>query len=156
MPRISVKDDCLFCEKFYNDQDRMLDPIFDKILWQNKDFVIVPAKGALVEGYLLVITKQHYSSLANLPSHILSNLTKIKLFIRYMMNKYFKSPIFFEHGPVCQTDQIGSCIDHAHLHCVPFDNDIVPKLIKSHQLVEISKLDALRNYAAKNQSYLFF
>lgn len=148
--------ECTFCQKFDQELFHTLHPIFDKIIWDNKDFVIVPARGSLVEGYLLIFPKKHYHSLANLPHNLLSSLSKIKSAIRRMLATHFTDPIFFEHGAVCRTKRAGSSIEHAHLHCVPFEKDLVPRLQLLHRFTSIDKFEDIAKQSAKHQSYIYF
>lgn len=156
---------CHFCDIFGSSKNQISDPIFDKIIWSNNDFVIVPAKGALVEGYLLIITKEHHLCMAELSCQLLSDLSKIKSFIREILSKEFMPPIFFEHGPACQTDKGdkgGACIDHAHMHCVPFKTDILPispsypQLVKFENVVKLETYEDIKYQIMRNKSYLYY
>ena len=147
---------CVFCQKFDEKLSYMVHPIFDKIIWKNESFVLIPAKGSLVEGYLLIIPIKHYYSLADLPPNILSNLSKIKSIIRRILTEYFTRPIFFEHGALSQTNLAGSSIRHAHLHCVPFQVDLTHRLQLSHRLRRIDKFEDIANQLMINQSYIYF
>jgi ATP adenylyltransferase len=147
---------CRFCEKFGHKSSSETHPVFDRILWENDRFLIVPAWGCLVEGYLLAITKKHYYSIANLPPAMLLELSEIKEAMRRTVTRWFTAPIFFEHGPVCKTNRAGSCIDHAHLHCVPVDFDLVPQLRSSHQVTKIEKLEDIAKQTLVDRSYIYF
>ena len=148
--------ECTFCQKFDQELFHTLHPIFDKIIWDNNDFVIVPARGSLVEGYLLIFPRKHYHSLAHLPPNLLSSLCKIKSATRKMLTTHFTSPIFFEHGTVCRTKRAGSSIVHAHLHCVPFEKDLVPRLLLLHRYKTIDKFEDIAKQLEKHQSYIYF
>jgi diadenosine tetraphosphate (Ap4A) HIT family hydrolase len=147
---------CLFCDKFDIGASDKIHPIFDKIIWNNEDFVIVPAKGSLVEGYLLIIPRKHYHSMAHLPSKQMSDLARIKSAVRGRLETCFGNPIFFEHGPVCKTNPVGSCIDHAHLHCVPFKEDLVPIMQELYDLKRISKYCDIAEALTVDQSYMYY
>ena len=149
-------DECVFCGKFcagsaYEDRS-----VFDRAIWENDEFVIVPSVGSLVPGYLLVIPRQHYISIAQLPFDMLGRLARIKLVVREILTQQFSPPLFFEHGPMCHANNAGSCIDHAHLHCVPLAADLLPVLRSHHSLRKIEGFEAIANQARLNESYVYF
>jgi ATP adenylyltransferase len=146
---------CVFCKKFGNESSHEPRFVFDKIIWENSDFVIVPALGSLVPGYLLIITRQHHLSFTLLSSKLLGDLMKIKSIVRQVLTTYFMPPVFFEHGMACDLKRTGGCIDHAHLHCVPLPTDLVSRLVREHDLIRLQSTDELVTMVGTDRSYVY-
>ena len=149
---------CDFCIKFSNEINlNQRHSVFDNVLWENNDFIIVPTRGCIVEGYLLIIPKHHYYGMASLPQDKIADLTKIKNQVRQYLTNHFTAPIFFEHGPICRTtNRAGSCLDHAHLHCVPVQHDFLKLLRNSHQLKALDNFEELAMESTMNRSYMYY
>ncbi len=148
--------DCLFCSKFGNEPKDSRHPYFDFVIWENENFVVVPAKGSFVTGYLIIITKKHLLSMANLPDNLLLELSQIKSHIRKILSRLFTRPVFFEHGDVCATEKAGGCIKHAHMHCLPLELDVFPRLMKSYKHSKIKSFEEIRKNGLENKSYIYF
>ena len=117
---------CTFCSQFkYRDDLNLTQMIFgddfSRILYEDEYFVIVPALGQIVEGYLLIISKDHFNSLAELPGDMHERLINLKNKVSKVLSSQYSIPIFFEHGSFSATELGGGCINHAHLHAVPVD-----------------------------------
>lgn len=86
-------------------------------LLKTDNFTIVPTKGSLVEGWLLVIPHQHILSLASTahPEELNSLLDFLKEI------RVYSNLTFFEHGAAMKGSPFGCGIDHAHLHVAPLD-----------------------------------
>lgn len=151
----NVKMGCSFCaelsdlshlDDFY--QNIEADLIVPKrIILESDNFVVMPTIGCLVEGYLLVVSKKHYTCMGDLPSLLTNELNSLVEIVTSKINeKYKKNAVCFEHGG-CK-GKSGSCVDHAHLHVVPFDTNLT-KLIKPYALndMTISSLHDLQSYA---------
>jgi ATP adenylyltransferase len=145
---------CHFCRKFGSNPHGELDPVFDKTVWENDRFVVTPAMGSLVEGYLLIIPRVHYLSAASLPPRMITELSSIKTAIRKALTEHFMAPIFFEHGTV----RGGGSVDHAHLHCVPFPQefDLINALnqCSPKELTKIRKFDDIKQ--VEGRPYIYF
>ena len=152
----SVPTDCSFCMKFGSNASGQLHHIFDKIICENENFVVVPARGSLVEGYLLIITRTHFRSMAHLSNALLLELEQLILKVTEIVTKHFGSPVIFEHGLVCEDVGVGSCIDHAHLHLVPVVGDILSQLKLVYKLRSIKTLREIAAQVRANESYLYF
>ncbi len=146
---------CVFCHKF-STKFLIKQKWFDKELTSTDDFVVVPALGALVEGYLMIVTKNHYRSMALLTAHQLDNLEILKNQTRQKLIELYKNPIIFEHGPTNLATSIGSCIDHAHFQILPFEYDLLPKLQANYDLKPIKHLSNLTEFGKKDKPYIFF
>lgn len=104
---------CEFCELDKNN-------IANTIIEETKNFYIKPSLGALVEGYLLIISKKHINSMLDLnEEEKMEYLNIIRKYRQLFFNKYNRFPIVFEHGSNTLAGKISaSSIVHAHTHIV--------------------------------------
>lgn len=88
-------------------------------------FVVWPSVGALVPGWLLIVPKQHELNLAGLPPEAMAELAGLRdRAVRYLRQRV--GPVVqFEHGPARIGLSAGCGVDHAHLHVVPTDVDLL-------------------------------
>jgi diadenosine tetraphosphate (Ap4A) HIT family hydrolase len=112
---LHADEDCPFCTKIIRGHSASE---FDLILAEHDRFVVTPALGMLVPGYLLLIARQHVPSLARLGP---AGLCAIDRWLdRHLpgwaarFGDYFR----FEHG-MGEGSCSGACIAHAHLHLIP-------------------------------------
>lgn len=94
--------------------------ISNTIIDETANFIVVPSKGALVVGYLLIFPKEHITSINELN---ISQKEELKCLIDKYRNKFYvkfgKYPIIFEHGTSRQdSNNSASSITHAHYHIV--------------------------------------
>ncbi len=149
-------DGCTFCEKFNQNEGPFL-YVFDTVIWEDEDFVVVPALGTLNEGYCLLISRQHHTSIACFSTSLLRSCVKVKQFIGRHLVLQFGPVVFFEHGQVCRAHKAGACIDHAHLHCVPLLNDITHRIRVDHRLNKLHEFGKIATSTEQyDGSYLFF
>lgn len=100
---------CKLLKKMYN---------YDvKILGSWGNFTVLPMIGAGIDGYLLIIHKKHYSSVAEIPLKDLKSLRELLDVIKEEITKCYSPPLIFEHGSTC--DNVSCLVDHAHLHITP-------------------------------------
>lgn len=105
-------------------------------LMESPNFVVLPSVGAMVEGWLLIIPKDHYLSAAAMPYVLVEELHELKDDVAHILAPLFGSIVAFEHGPSRPSCEIGCGVDHAHLHLVPFAGDL--ELLTRPQLPEDS------------------
>jgi ATP adenylyltransferase len=95
-------------------------------LIETENFVVMASLGALVEGWVLVVPKKHWISMGALPIELRAEAAEIERRIRAVLsNRYGKPVIAFEHGPSAENHGTGCGVDHAHLHLVPLECDLL-------------------------------
>ncbi len=129
---------CTFCSQFRYKDERSLTRLifgkdFNRVLYEDEYFVVVPALGQITEGYLLIISKDHFVSVANFPEYIREPFLVLKDKVREVLLKEYSDPIFFEHGSYSPEILGGASINHAHFHAVPLEIDL-----KSTELNELN------------------
>jgi ATP adenylyltransferase len=158
---------CSFCSELSQDTignyflEVTNDDLFDdRVIWSNDDFAIIPTIGCMVEGYVLLITKNHISSFSGIANEKLSDLRKlVKKVSEVMKGVYGSGCVMFEHGSV-KPKQCGigggACEDHAHIHFVPVSVELSKFAKKRFVINEINDLSHLQSFEERNMPYLFF
>jgi diadenosine tetraphosphate (Ap4A) HIT family hydrolase len=112
--------ECVFCTRyrFRMNTDAGV-PGAAGVLWGDDDLWCVPDLAPLRQGHLLLVSTAHYPCYGACPPGLLLKLGTYKTLVARMLTDVYDLPVtFFEHGPATSQGG-GSCIDHAHLHCVP-------------------------------------
>jgi len=122
---------------------------------RTQNFFIKPSIGPLAEGHTLLITKGHLTSMARLPKNQLPEFREAKTQMGLAVGRLFGKAVFFEHGDNGQnTSRPACCIDHAHLHCMPLDFDLVGMVKRDYpncrELTDIAELEEM-----KDKNYLY-
>lgn len=147
--------DCLFC--FERPPNRHLG---NRVLHSTESFLVYPGLGQLVEGYLLIVTRDHHTSMGEMPPERFGELVALKEEVRRVLSKRYRNPIFLEHGgtSIEPEDRCGSCIDHAHLHAFPVEVDLLPRISRDLEAKPetITHMSDLRHYFESRTGYLFY
>lgn len=164
-----MNPECPFCQEYnepwnnfyYNNIGEKIG-VASRILCETKNWYAIPSLGCLVPGYILIVCKQHFLSLANLPIELFREFLEVKKDIeKIIRNKTGQRCICFEHGVTSTIISGANSVDHVHLHVVPFSHliwsDISEKyhLTDFETLVDYDQLFALWENTKPN-AYLFF
>ncbi|HET6842995.1 MAG TPA: HIT domain-containing protein [Candidatus Angelobacter sp.] len=142
---------CLFC-KIYEVPGSVVE---ETVLAESEYFYVKPALGHFVDGYVLIISKDHYRTFSEMPPAALQDLAVFKHSLSSLLSSIYKMPtIAFEHGAACPANRAGSCIDHAHLHLMPTSARINLEKFRftRMELNSVVHLSEMEN----NQAYLFY
>lgn len=163
---------CLFCS-IIETPDLHKNPE-DEVIEETENFYAKPALGQFIEGYTLINSKKHYNCFACISATELNEFDMFKQkIIKRLSNIYSLPVIVFEHGgaafhhrssncagciaqPLIYSSDCGGCIDHAHMHLIPFDKDIHNLLKENFDFERIEDLVELLKYQAENLSYLYY
>jgi len=151
---------CFFCgdSRFRLNIDTGL-PGKESVIYEDNYVYITPDIAPLVCGHFLIITKEHLNSFGNADDEIFESLMRAKDFIK--TNPLCDTEVlFFEHGAVIE-HSAGSCIDHAHMHCIPIIPGVsVDEYIKKCGFIDSEKLKAtkysLSECIKRNQPYIYY
>lgn len=161
------KSDCLLCRIYADDRQARKaleenDQIYANpspmniVLFESEHFYVVPAKGALVRGYVMIVPKEHHLSFAALPHEQLIESMQVLEDLKNIFRKIYGRDDFlvFEHG----SGKEGTCkheksIVHAHLHVIPY-SPLVDKetMTKFH----LTPLDLTKISEYKDVPYLLY
>jgi diadenosine tetraphosphate (Ap4A) HIT family hydrolase len=109
---------CFFCN-----------PDRDRILYESEHFYALLGLGAIVEGYTLLVSKQHIRSMFDLPDEMRNAYIEEKRHLKQLLHKIYGPAIITEHGRVqsCTIDDEEPhehhCF-HAHQHFFPVEVDL--------------------------------
>ena len=167
---MSVRDftSCSFCNEFLNEKNNNFykmylqeefekNGLYSRIIAKTKNFYILPMVGPLVPGYLLVVPKKHYVSFAFQTESELREAQLIVKTIREIFRKFYGTSVVFEHGALSSCVKGGCCSDHAHLHIVAVDTDIIEQFSeKGFEVREIEGITSLGTQKKRHRPYLYY
>jgi ATP adenylyltransferase len=108
------------------------DCYYNKPIIETQNFVVIVSLGMLVDGWLLIIPKQHILSFAYLRKELFEELESLhKQIIDLLKGVYKKDVIVFENGSIEENSPIGCTVDYAHMHYVPIDIDLKKELLNN-------------------------
>lgn len=143
-----IEEGCRFC----------FPPERERILYETENFYVMVSLGPIVEGYLLIVSKEHIGACLHLPSSHIPEFITLKDFVKGKLCEEYGSCLFYEHGKV-GTSLIGKdhhhCF-HAHMHCIPVPiqlNDVIEKEIPEG--IEADSLDKMMRRANDCERYLY-
>src|SRR5581483_7342303 len=115
--------DCTFCAELKMGSDCAL---WNQPLAETENFVVVPSLGSLVQGWVLIVPKNHSLSLGAMHIGFRKEIDTLEKRIKESLHAQYRKPVVsFEHGPSAVKHGTGCGIDHAHLHLVPTDCDVL-------------------------------
>jgi diadenosine tetraphosphate (Ap4A) HIT family hydrolase len=159
-----VNNDCTICSELRGEDEnnlifRLLGKEFNSIIKKTDNFAVIPTIGQIVEGYIMVVPLEHYNCIAGLPGHLFEEFDKLKMeCIEALFKIYGKRCICFEHGAVGTSfeKKAGCCTDHAHLHIVPVEIDLLREIEQIFKSEKIETTERLSEKYKKGIPYLFF
>lgn len=101
-------------------------PERERILWETEHFYVMVSLGPIVEGYLLIVTKNHIGACMNIPKGLLPEFLLVKEKVKSILTYVYGGCVFYEHGKVGSSLLIDGHIHcfHAHLHCFPLHDNL--------------------------------
>lgn len=133
--------------------------LYNQILFESHNFRVIPSIGALVQGWLLIIPKEHYISMGtikdmNLQLELEELISKVGSIVKQEYGEY----IVFENGAYCKDKLVGCGVDYAHIHILPTKIDIINSLENDSNIKydwkEINNISACIEYINHNKPYL--
>lgn len=130
---------------------------WDRPIFESQNFVAIPSLGSLVEGWLLVVPRQHFISIGALTTDLREEFTTFKLDVTARMSSAYGDICAFEHGPGAPHRDVGCGVDHAHVHLVPLCFDLMDAATACLPGVawETASWSACNRAAAEGLDYLF-
>lgn len=130
-----------------------------RILNSSKNFYVMLSLGPIVEGYLLIVTKDHIKCCAEIPSHLQGEFISLANEVEKILIEKYGGCIFYEHG------QAGACLNfkdsskhcyHAHMHCVPISGSINRLITNPFPKKEVKSWeDFFKIYSYFQEPYFF-
>lgn len=142
--------ECRFCKILQKEYDYKE---IDKPLFEDNNFFSISSIGSIIEGWTLVIPKEHTLSMKNFYGTEEFN-NYMNKFNKVIHDKYEKV-IAFEHGTNLEGSPTGCGTDHAHLHIVAFSDSLIGKLYSSNLKWVECKFSEIKNLVNEKE-YLFY
>jgi diadenosine tetraphosphate (Ap4A) HIT family hydrolase len=146
---------CIFCppHRFSINRHAKL-PGAAGSIWGDEKFVLIPDVAPVFEGHLLLVPMEHHLSMGAMPYKELDRLEGYAAKVDDLMQLAFqRRALFIEHGAVRSNDG-GSCIDHAHWHCLPDYGVIFDELLRRGMSGVEGPLSTVRDSYENDRSYL--
>jgi diadenosine tetraphosphate (Ap4A) HIT family hydrolase len=130
--------------------------ISNRIIHETENLYVIPSIGQIVEGYLLIVPKNHYLSIGQMPVKLIAEVEEMKEYVYKHLSKLYKPPIFFEHGSIRETGGCG--VYHAHIHAVPCGHieGILAQISERFNVQQIESMLELIKYVDLDKSYIYF
>jgi hypothetical protein len=115
----------------------------------------------MVEGWVLVISKQHVVCMGAIRKRLEGELRYVVGCTRKVVTEAYGAPTLFEHGPSVEGTSIGCGVDHAHFHLVPLSFSLLAEARLSPELggwkwnICEGEFGALRQLYRQGKSYLY-
>lgn len=141
---------CRFCDIMQGNKKFGL---ADEPINYNNGYFILPTIGPMVEGWSLIIPKEHgYSMKTHYNNKSFINYTDNV--IRALREKYQSQIIVFEHGATSYGSLTACGTNHAHLHILPFPKSLLSlmQVNRTWQSCKISDIDTI----VGNNEYLLY
>lgn len=143
--------ECFFCKEIEDPTQNRLAK--KRIVYETKNFVVLPTEGCFKLGYLLIIPKNHYLCFGEFDETLIVELENIIKKLKEYIRKIFNTGcIIFEHGTRDLSKLTSTSIMHAHIHVIPFEKDLISFL---PDYCEIRKIKGFRDLADEKDNYLF-
>jgi diadenosine tetraphosphate (Ap4A) HIT family hydrolase len=123
---------CPYCASIFG--HTITDSLWNSRVLPDVDGVaIVPTRGMLVPGWLLIVPEEHILSVQQLPEGRGEAVWRRATEARDLLTPIFGAVTMFEHGATKSESPVGCGVDHAHLHVVPLQFDLL-KAARAHPL----------------------
>lgn len=125
----------------------------DMVVYETENFVVIPGLGPIDSGYLMIMPKEHYLSLAQVPKAQMNEYHEVEEDIYWILkNLYGAKTFFYEHG-TAPGGAVGlKSIVHAHVHCMIENplNDDYKKMYRMHLVESVKDLEQVNYFAYKD------
>jgi diadenosine tetraphosphate (Ap4A) HIT family hydrolase len=145
---------CHFCAQFTAPSDKDMS---QAVLFESPRFVVWPSVGALIPGWLLIVPRRHTLTLAEMSDAELDELAMLRSQVRASLDP-LGPVVCFEHGPCASGQEVGCGVDHAHLHLVPTEAEILAGAQRLFAPLSWRSIDSLakgREALDTDESYLY-
>ena len=89
-------NNCVFCEEFQCQSFILKNEDFgNRVLYETENFKVLPGLGHIMEGYLLIVSKDHYISVGELPGKLFKELVLNFFLISLISSTLTFLPSFF-------------------------------------------------------------
>jgi diadenosine tetraphosphate (Ap4A) HIT family hydrolase len=116
---------CEFCTEFSKDSGGRN----SRIILDRDGFAVLPTVGCFVDGYVLIVPRDHAASLASLPAAARSAALDLAEEVRGQLQNVYGQYVLSEHGALNCDDTGAACCDHCHVHLIPM-GELTSKVVE--------------------------
>ncbi len=154
--------ECCFCTDLRS-QDRTLElskkAFFNRVCRESANFAAFPSLSPVGPGHSLIIPKFHTTSMAQIKSSHIVELSEFIEYIASVLKERFGPMLVFEHG--IGLERSGGCgVTHAHFHLLSAEPAVATRietaLCKDYQPRQLADMNEFFKTADNNTSYLLF
>ena len=144
-----------------NNKNFNADRFYNKWLYETDNFAVIPSLGSIVEGWLLIIPKEHYISFGYMHSpQLFEELNQLIGKIGAIVQKLYGEYVVFENGAFCSNKLVGCGVDFAHIHLVPTKHNLIDTIENQfgiyYEWKQIKGLSESVKYIKSNKPYLYY
>lgn len=158
------KSTCCICSQIEGDASNDLvaqlvavDKYVRRVLLESESFAVIPSIGPLVEGHVLLCPLKHFKSFAQMPATLEDDFVILKRQISEVLTAAFSHRVHcFEHGSAKAADQPMCTVEHAHLHFVPTDTEIWPRIQNQFEWRQVGSSLAELASVVGDSEYLWY
>ena len=144
-----TEEHCRFCNP----------PEKERILYYSKSFYVMLSLGPIVEGYLLIISRNHLDCSAVYDDELGKEFDTLAEEVKKILKKVYGSYILYEHGRDGSSLQFSEGNEHcfhAHMHCIPTSVKLNQIISREFEPIKLSSYSEFRGaYKTKFAPYLF-
>jgi len=144
---------CCYCNNILASHTSRLP--WNEVLFDSTSYVVTPSLGSFIEGWTLIISKRHVTSMSQLLIPEIQELSSLLSDVREKVEHAYGPTVVFEHGALKAGTEFGCGIDHAHFHIVPFNIPIIPLVEKELNTIKWRPIRQLEEIFQERESYLF-
>jgi len=127
--------------------------IADQPFLESDNYIAIPSIGPLIEGWSMVIPKQHKLSLMH--DYGNDEFLEFTTLAHKHISSIYGNTVMFEHGANSTGSLTGCGVDHAHFHIVPFEHTLIDDIQANGMVWENNKANEIHDLC-KNRDYLFY
>ncbi|MDH5611290.1 MAG: HIT domain-containing protein [Gammaproteobacteria bacterium] len=127
--------------------------IADKPFLESDTYIAIPSIGPLVEGWSMIVPKQHKLSLMH--DYDSAEFIEFTTLVQKHISSIYGNTIMFEHGANHTGSLAGCGVDHAHFHIVPFQHSLIDDLNNSDLEWHSCRANDIPDQC-KSMDYLFY
>jgi ATP adenylyltransferase len=165
-PILKTVEFCSFCEEL-RDPSTVTLPLVktffsdfgqtSRMLLKTDQFFVVPSIGALIPGHVLLLPRTHHYSVGEIPETELRDFESLAVKSREIVSTIYGACTSFEHGCIEGVGRAGACIDHAHLHLLPLEQNLRPEIDKRFGPgIPVGQFADLRQFLFRRTPYLYY
>jgi inosine/xanthosine triphosphate pyrophosphatase family protein/diadenosine tetraphosphate (Ap4A) HIT family hydrolase len=151
--------ECVFCQEIDGHASSIYHELLgreipSRVIHSTPRFLVFPPLGQFIEGGLLIVTREHRISMAQLPAGDFDELERLTAETAALLREHYGCrPVFFEHAPLSAGEKGTCCVDHAHWNVFPANVD-VHRHLKKLPHARIGALEELGR-GFRDRAYLF-